>query len=304
VTAASARLAALPGYPDLGPDDLILSHFSLGRHTPFPDRVAAAAGAGFAALSLYVGDYARLRDEGWSDAALRAVLDDHGVRVVELEALRGWSSTGAAGSAYLESERLVFAMADALGPAHHVQAIGPYEGSMEAAAAGFAALCDRAAQHGLGVALEFLPEMSNIPDAGAALELVELAGRPNGGLCVDVWHHYRGTADDELLRAVPADRVLSVQFNDGPRQRVLRDYRADCTTHRLPPGDGDFDLLRFLGVLAQIGVRLPLSVEVISADLQQRLPLDDLARLLAARTRAVVAAARVRAVGETGQQLL
>lgn len=303
VTATSAALAALPGYPDLGPDDLILSHFSLGRHVPFPDRVAAAARAGFAALSLYVGDYARLRAEGWSDAGLRAVLDDHGVRVVELEALRGWSSAGQAGPASLESERLVFAMADALGPAHHVQAIGPVEGSLEAAAEGFAGLCDRAAQHGLGVALEFLPEMSNIPDARVALELVELAGRPNGGLCVDVWHHYRGAADDELLRAVPAERVLSVQFNDGSRQRVLPDYRADCTTHRLPPGDGDFDLHRFLGVLAQMGVRLPLSVEVISAELQQRLSPDDLARLLAVRTRAVVAASRASAATETGQTL-
>jgi sugar phosphate isomerase/epimerase len=90
---------------------------------------------------------------------------------------------------------------------------------------------------------------------------------------------------------VPAHRVLSVQFNDGPRQRVLADYHADCTTLRLPPGEGDFDLPRFLGVLAEMGVRLPLSVEVINADLQRRLPLGELARLLAERTRAVVASA-------------
>jgi sugar phosphate isomerase/epimerase len=297
VSTPSARLAALPGYPDLGPDDLILSHFSLGRHLPFPERVAAAAGAGFAALSLYDGDYARLRAEGWSDAALRAVLDDHGLRVVELEALRGWASPCAAD--YLERERRIFAIADALGPAHHVQAIGPFEGPVDRAAEGFAGLCDRAAQHGLGVALEFLPEMSNVPDARAALELVEFADRPNGGLCIDVWHHYRGAADDDLLRAVPVERVLSVQFNDGPRQRVLADYRADCTTHRLAPGDGDFDLHRFLRVLDQIGVRLPLSVEVISAELQQRLSLDELARLLAARTRAVLAASRGRSPSQT-----
>jgi sugar phosphate isomerase/epimerase len=304
VTTPSARLSALPGYPDLGPDDLILSHFSLGRYVPFPDRVAAAAGAGFAGISLYAGDYARLRAEGWSDAALRAVLDDHGVRVLELEALRGWSARGQARTAYLDEERSLLKMADALGPAHHVQAVGPFEGPIEAAAEGFAGMCDRAAEHGLGVALEFLPEMSNIPDARVALELVELAGRPNGGLCIDVWHHYRGAADDDQLRAVPVDRVLSVQFGDGPRQRVLADYRADCTTHRLPPGDGEFDLLRFLGVLAEMGVRLPFSVEVISAELQERLPLDALARLFAERTRAVLEAGRSAGATDTGQQLL
>ena len=226
------------------------------------------------------------------------------MRVLELEALRGWSARGEARTAYLEQERRVLAIADALGPVHHVQAVGPFEGPLEAAAEGFAQTCDRAAEHGLGVALEPLPEMSNIPDARVGLELVELAGRPNGGLCLDVWHHYRGAADDDLLRAVPAERVLSVQFNDGPRQRVLADYRADCTTHRLPPGDGDFDLVRFFGVLAQMGVHLPLSVEVINVDLQQRLPLDELARLLAERTRAVVAASRSAGGRETGQSLL
>lgn len=300
----SARLAALPGYVDLGPDDLVLSHFSLGRYVPFPERVAAAARAGFVGISLYVGDYTRLRAEGWTDGQLRTVLDDHGVRVLELEALRGWSARGEARAAYLADEREVLAMADALGPVHHVQAVGPFEGTLEAAAEGFADLCDRAGEHGLGVALEFLPEMSNVPDAQVALGLVELAGRPNGGICIDTWHHYRGAADEELLRAVPADRVLSVQFNDGPRERVVADYREDCTAHRLPPGEGDFDLPRFLGLLDEMGVRLPLSVEVINLELQRTLPLDELARLLAERTRAVLAASRSRRTTETGQQLL
>ena len=63
-------LAALPGYVDLGPGDLILSHFSLGRFRPFEDRVRAAAEAGFAAMGLYIGDYERLRAEGARNASI------------------------------------------------------------------------------------------------------------------------------------------------------------------------------------------------------------------------------------------
>ncbi|HEV2256975.1 MAG TPA: hypothetical protein VGS06_27905, partial [Streptosporangiaceae bacterium] len=114
--AAADALAALPGYPDLGPDDLILSHFSLGRFRPFEERVRAAAEAGFAAMGLYIGDYERLRAEGASDADLRAVLGHYGMRVVEIEALRGWSAAGPQRDAYLKAERAVFAMSDALGP--------------------------------------------------------------------------------------------------------------------------------------------------------------------------------------------
>jgi sugar phosphate isomerase/epimerase len=289
--AAADALAALPGYADLGPDDLILSHFSLGRSRPFEERVRAAAEAGFAAMGLYIGEYQRLRAEGARDADLRSVLDHYGMPLVEIEALRGWSATGADRAAYLQTERSVFAMSDTLGPGHHVQVIGPYTGTLDDAAEAFAGVCDRAAEHGLAAAIEFLPEMSNIPDAATAMQIVTRAGRANGGICLDCWHHFRGANDDDMLRAIPAERIFTVQFDDGPRQRVDPDYYTDCTRHRDVPGEGEFDLTGFLGLLDELGVRLPLSVEVISTDLLQR-PAAEVAGRLAGATRAVVASAR------------
>jgi len=291
MTTPAARLAALPGYPDLDPDDLILSHFSLGRARPFEERVRAAAGAGFAAMGLYAGEYERLQAEGATDADLRAVLDAHGLRVVEIEALRGWTATGPEREAYLAAERAVFAMSDALGPGHHVQVIGPYAGTLDDAAEAFAGVCDRAAQHGLCAAIEFLPEMSNIPDADTAMEIVTRAGRANGGICLDSWHHVRGANDDDMLRRIPPERIFAVQIDDGPRRRVDADYYTDCTRYREVPGEGDFDLGGFLGLLADMGVRIPLSVEVISVALLEH-PADEVARRLFEGTRTVMSAAR------------
>ena len=289
----TGALAALPGYPDLGPDDLILSHFSLGRFRPFEERVRAAAEAGFAAMGLYIGDYERLRAEGASDADLRAVLGHYGMRVVEIEALRGWTATGPQRDAYLQTEKRVFTMSDALGPGHHVQVIGPYAGTLDDAAQAFAGVCDRAAEHGLAAAIEFLPEMTNIPDAATAMQIVTRAGRANGGICLDSWHHFRGADDDDMLRAIPAEAIFAVQFDDGPRQRVDPDYYTDCTLHREVPGDGDFDLAGFLRLLAEMGVRLPLSVEVMSAKLHDQTA-GEITQRLAGATRAVVAAAEAR----------
>src|SRR5580658_8239974 len=102
--AATDALAVLPGYSDLGPDDLILSHFSLGRSRPFEERVRAAAEAGFAAMGLYIGEYQRLRAEGARDADLRAVLDHYAVPLVQSEALRGCSAAGADRADYLKTE--------------------------------------------------------------------------------------------------------------------------------------------------------------------------------------------------------
>ncbi len=291
MTTPAARLAALPGYPDLGPDDLILSHFSLGRARPFEERVRAAADAGFAAMGFYIGEYQRLRAEGRTDADLRAVLDAHGLRVLEIEALRGWSTTGPERAAYLATERAVFGMSDALGPGHHVQVIGPYAGTLDDAAEAFAGVCDRAAEHGLCAAIEFLPEMSNIPDSDTAMEIVTRAGRANGGICLDVWHHVRGANDEDMLRRIPPERIFAVQVDDGPRRRVDPDYYTDCTRYREVPGAGDFDVAGFLRLLAGMGVRVPLSVEVISTTLLER-PADELARTLYEATRGVMASAR------------
>ena len=59
------------------------------------------------------------------------------------------------------------------------------------------------------------------------------------------------------------------------------------------PGDGGFDLAGFLRLVSEMGVRLPLSVEVMSAVLQERPP-GDVARQLADATRAVLAAASLK----------
>jgi sugar phosphate isomerase/epimerase len=130
--------------------------------------------------------------------------------------------------------------------------------------------------------------MTNIPDAGSAWELADLAGRPNAGLCVDSWHHFRGANDLDLLGSVPAERVFVVQINDGPRTRVHSDYYRDCTETRLPPGEGDFDLAAFVRTLEGMGVTVPYSVEVLSTELLARETPAELALHLATRTRTLI----------------
>ena len=271
-------------------DDLVLSHFSLGRFVDFEQRVAAAADAGYVGIGLWFGDYVKLRSEGRTDADLRAVLDHHGLRVTEFEALRGWAGQGDALATSREQEATIHAMADALGPGGSFQVLGPYPGPPEQAAEALAGVCDRAAEHGLRGAIEFLPEMTNIPDAGSAWELAQLADRPNAGLCVDSWHVFRGGRGLALLEQIPAERIFCVQINDGPEPRVYDDYYRDCTETRLPPGDGNFDLPAFIRTIDDLGVATPWSVEVLSRELQATETPAELALHLARSTRELLAA--------------
>lgn len=276
-------------------DDLVLAAGTL-RTASFVERVGAAAAAGFAGIGMSMWEYMRLREDGWTDAALRQVLDDHGVHLAEIEAILGFDRTGPvdlpgmSGRIYSDPrvEAAAFAMAAAF-EARHVQAVAsfghaPRPDVVEA----FAALCDRAAEHGLLVALEFLP-VSTIPDAAAATRVVSEAGRSNGGLCVDSWHFYRGAGTEADLRAIPGDRVFVIQLDDGPGTPRDPDYLTDTTRYREMPGEGEFDLVRFLQALWSTGAGAPLSVEVLS-DAHDSRPQDEVARDAAESTRRLLSA--------------
>lgn len=295
MTAAPVTTGVVPA---VGPGDLLLAHGTL-RGASFEERVAAASAAGVPGIGLSVGGYARLRADGWSDSRLRALLDAAGVRLAETEGPMGFSSTGQVRSGVLagrryadpEAERAAFAMADAFG-VRHVNVTAAFDGELEHdAAAAFAGLCDRAAEHDLLVALEPM-SCTTIRDVATAVRVVADAGRPNGGLCLDSWHLYRGGHDEEALADVPAELVLVVQLDDGPTRPVDPDYLTDTLHHRQLPGEGELPVRAFLRALEVAGVRAPVSVEVLSDVLDARAPAEA-ARLVADATRRLLAGAGV-----------
>jgi sugar phosphate isomerase/epimerase len=272
---------------ELGPEHLVLSHFSLGEQ-PFEVRCAAAGAAGFDAIGLLYRDYVvRVRDGGEDAEDLVTVAAAHGLRIVEIEAVVGWS--GATPRDARSTVDICVEMARVFG-ARHVTATGGYAGTVDDAAEGFARLCDRVADVGCRVGLEPLP-VQEAADIASARTVVELAGRPNGGLCVDSWHLERGGARWEQLESLPGELVTSIQINDGTLVPEHDQYIEDCLWNRRLCGDGEFDLDRFVRTLDRIGATSPYSVEIISRDLAAQDPFV-VARRMADTTRSTIRAAR------------
>jgi sugar phosphate isomerase/epimerase len=183
-------------------------------------------------------------------------------------------------------------MADRWG-CRYVQAIGDVVDDIAEAGQRFAALCDRAADHGLVVGLEFLP-FTNIVDADAARAIVEAADRVNGGLCVDIWHHTRGSNDVEQLRRLRSEHIVGIQMSDGPLTPTNpNDYVDDCLRYRVPPGEGEMDAVGFVTEILRLGVSVPWQLEVCSERVRGQ-PGSDHARAAADGMRRVVAEARQR----------
>jgi len=254
---------------ELTSDELVLSHFTLGRHHDIKNRLDAAAAADCRAIGIYIRDYQRLEAEGVAPDQLSEMLDERDLCLAEIEALRGWAPPeGSLTDDYHDQETAAFRIADAF-ECRYVQAIGPVAEDPTVAAAGFAALCDRAAEHGLVVGLEFLP-FTNVITACDALAIVDAADRPNGGVCVDIWHHTRGANDLDLIRSIPGDRVMGIQLSDGPLEPTLDSYYEDCLRTRVAPGDGAMDVAGFLEAVRSTGTSVPLSLEVCNDDTWDR----------------------------------
>jgi len=255
------------------------------------ERVAAASAAGFRGISLFVRDYQAARAAGRSDADLRSLLRDHGIQVAELDPLMNWvpgleltASASADGRAFFATgERDFYAIADALG-ARSINAVLFTERRFEldALIEAFAGLCDRAREHGLLVHLEFMP-FSEVRDVSVAEQVVTGAGRENGGILFDTWHHFRSGAPDA---AIPARRVIGIQINDAPT-RPEADPIEETSHRRLLPGEGDIDLAGLMARLAAGGCRAPIGVEVFSDALATR-PVAETARRAAEAARAVL----------------
>ncbi|MDQ2088697.1 sugar phosphate isomerase/epimerase family protein [Marimonas arenosa] len=135
----------------------------------------------------------------------------------------------------------------------------PYDPDLSRLADRLAALDERARDRGLGVSLEFFP-WTVVPDLEAALSVVTEAG-PNIGILVDSLHFDRSSSSHRLLADLPRDRLRFAHLCDAP---VSPPYSSEDLLfagrdERLPPGEGQIDLVSFLSLLPR---DLPLGLEV------------------------------------------
>jgi 4-hydroxyphenylpyruvate dioxygenase len=257
-------------------------------------RIEAAVAGGFKYLSLFPSDYLRARERGLTDADIIALHERAGVRLMTLDPFTRWLPRWEPPSG-VPVDRLewigfdqdaFFAVVDALGLETITvnEAFGTrYE--VDEIIEAFAAVCDRAAESGVLVHLEFTP-FSGIPDLATAWEVVRTADRPNGGLVFDTWHYFRGARDDALLEAIPGERIFALQISDAaaePRGSLL----SDTLRHRRLPGEGAFDLAAVVPIVARKQGLPPWGVEVLSEELW-RLPPEEVGRRTGEALRRVV----------------
>jgi sugar phosphate isomerase/epimerase len=234
----------------------------------FKDRVAAAAKAGFKGIGIWHADLEHILQRR-SLREMKQILDDHGMKYVELEFLTDWFLDGEKKKQSDVTRRLLLTAAEALG-ARHIK-VGDFQGHktpMPRLIEAFAALCADAANHGTRILFELVigAMITTLPET---LELVSGAAAGNGGLMIDIWHVVKLGVPYQDVARIPPQYLLGVELNDGTLQCPWS-LHEDTINHRRFCGEGEFDVKGFLACLRKAGYSGPFGAEVLSAELRQK----------------------------------
>lgn len=270
---ASYWTIAVDAVPHTGPE------FS---SAPFAARVAAASRAGFTGMGIWHTDLEHtlqsmtLRD-------MRQILDDHGIRHIELEFLYDWFVDDAQKHAdYIERKKLLFTAAEAL-KADHVK-VGDFFNTpcpMPKLIERFSRLCKEAREIGTDIHFELMP-FANINTLAGALDLVRGADAPNGKIIFDLWHVVKLGIPFADVAAVPPRFLGGIEINDG-LIKSMPDMTEETTKHRNLCGEGEFDVKGFVRTMLDAGYHGPWGIEVLNQELRRQ-PLEHVAQRAAETT--------------------
>lgn len=238
----------------------------------FKDRVEAAAKAGFKGIGIWDADLEHVQKTR-SLKEMKRILDDNGIKHLELEFLRDWFLEGERKKKSDSEKKKFFEAAEVL-RAHHLK-VGDFyreKYEMPKAIEAFAELCAEAEEHGTKIGFELMP-FGMIDTLKDSLTMIEGAGAKNGGIIFDMWHVAKMGIPYEEVSRVPLKHIVAVEINDGTFTAPWS-LHEDTINHRRFCGEGEFDIKGFLAALAKSGYSGPVGIEVLSKELRP-LPLNE-----------------------------
>src|SRR6476659_9026529 len=119
----------------------------------------------------------------------------------------------------------------------------------------FHALAERAGRRGFRVAYEALAWGRHVNTWSQSWDVVRLGDHPALGLCLDSFHVLSRTPQPDAIAAIahlPGEKIFFLRLADAPLMSM--DVLQWSRHHRLFPGQGEFDLPRFVDHILTAGV--------------------------------------------------
>jgi sugar phosphate isomerase/epimerase len=253
-------------------DFLYALNASTIRKTPILQQIEAAATAGYAGIELWFSDVdVYLRSNGQLSDIQRA-LSDNGLAVPTMIYLGDWfDCPDHVYPQVVEECKRRMAIAAELGAPYVIA--GPPLGAADyhVGARRYRELLEIGSSMGVKPSMEFLGFVAKLNAIEEALEVMRQSGRDDATTVLDPAHIYRGGGSVESIAKLSAEQIAVCHYDDCPGD-VPREVQMD--EHRVMPGDGVFDLPRYVDLLRQIGYHGYLSLELFRTDLWIRNPVE------------------------------
>jgi sugar phosphate isomerase/epimerase len=180
----------------------------------FKDRVEACAKVGFKGVGIWHADLVHtLKRRPLTE--IKRILDDNGMKHIELEFLSDWFLTGERKKQSDIVKNELLTAASVLG-ARHIK-VGDFlhtDTPMPQVIESFAALCKDAAAHGTRIVYELMP-FAMIDTLQDTLTMLQGAAAKNGGIIFDLWHAVKLGIPYEEVARFPMEYFFGVEINDG-----------------------------------------------------------------------------------------
>jgi len=256
------------------------------RQLPFATFLGVARDAGFRGITIGLGAYYRAREDGLTDGDIRALVEDHDLKIEYVDGLLSWipgapevPGTMVPGIRAETDVAKYFEVAAAIGaPMVNAVTVLDFDPGIDAVASAFSSLCEKA--YPLRMSLEFTP-FGAVPDLKAAQNIIDLVAKKNAGIMLDTWHFGRSNSQLSDIEAIAPERYFAIQVSDTGETRH-HDLFEETLHYRLLPGRGAAKVAKTLEALWKHGVRLPYDAEIFSDELLAKPPLEAALQMVAA----------------------
>ena len=228
-----------------------------------PEKLDAIAAARFEAIEVFENDLIQFQG---TPRDLRAMADDRGLGIDLYQPFRDFEAVSDA-----EFERNLvraerkFDLMETLGAPMMLVCSNVSPDAVDddsRAAAQLYALAERAARRNLRIGYEALAWGRHVSHYEKAWSIVAKAGHPHLGVVIDSFHILSLGDDPAPIAKIPGDKIFFLQMADAPR--LAMDVLQWSRHYRCFPGQGQFDLARFLEHVLIAGYTGPLSLEIFN----------------------------------------
>ncbi|MEW2303100.1 TIM barrel protein [Streptomyces sp. NPDC006655] len=227
------------------------------------EKLTAASRAGFDGVEIFEND---LLASPLSAREIRARCDDLGLTIDLYQPMRDIEAVPADEFARnLRRARHKFSLMRELGADTVLvcSSVSPLAvDDDDLAAAQLARLADLATDFGVRVAYEALAWGRHVSTYNHAWRIVEAAGHPALGTCLDSFHILSRGSDPKGIEDIPGEKIFFLQLADAPL--LAMDVLQWSRHHRCFPGQGGFDVAGLVRHALRAGYDGPLSLEVFN----------------------------------------